>query len=160
MNNPAATEWLLRPGGLAEQMARFRGRRGYSGRRLASALGWSDSKISRLESGKQVPTEVDLRKWADALLLDADTFAKMEDLLAEFRAAKARHGYNQQSWLYEIDMRASEVSFRVGDPFDAEIVRVIKGKPDVLLGVMRNPATAAKIVDLLNRDLHQQTWGS
>lgn len=37
------------------------------GKSLAAALGWQGSKISRLENGKQTPSEADLKAWAEAV---------------------------------------------------------------------------------------------
>ncbi|MEU1221184.1 helix-turn-helix domain-containing protein [Streptomyces microflavus] len=37
-----------------------------TGTALSAALGWSQSKVSKLENGRQTPTAEDLRAWADA----------------------------------------------------------------------------------------------
>src|SRR5260370_35559583 len=37
-----------------------------TGRQLAEQSGWHPSKISKIEGGKQTPTEADLEAWADA----------------------------------------------------------------------------------------------
>lgn len=37
---------------------------GYKGRDLAEALGWHPSKVSRIELGRQNPSEEDIRAWA------------------------------------------------------------------------------------------------
>ncbi|GAA1922476.1 helix-turn-helix transcriptional regulator [Streptomyces sodiiphilus] len=39
---------------------------GLTGRALAGRLGWPQSKISKLENGRQTPTPEDLRAWAEA----------------------------------------------------------------------------------------------
>ncbi|WP_318202842.1 helix-turn-helix transcriptional regulator [Streptomyces sp. SCL15-4] len=38
-----------------------------TGSALAERLGWSQSKISKLENGRQTPTDEDLRAWAEAV---------------------------------------------------------------------------------------------
>lgn len=39
---------------------------GLTGKRLAEQLGWTESKIPKLEGGRQLPTEDDIRAWAEA----------------------------------------------------------------------------------------------
>ncbi|MEZ0092637.1 helix-turn-helix domain-containing protein [Streptacidiphilus sp. EB129] len=38
---------------------------GFTGRQLADRLGWTQSKVSKLENGKQTPTLTDLAAWAE-----------------------------------------------------------------------------------------------
>lgn len=59
-------EWLNQPGGLAERLQRLRKSAGLSGDRLAVELKWPRSKVPKLENGRQMPTDADLRAWADA----------------------------------------------------------------------------------------------
>jgi transcriptional regulator with XRE-family HTH domain len=40
---------------------------GYSGNQLAKQLGWPQSKVSKLETGKQLPTSKDVNEWALAV---------------------------------------------------------------------------------------------
>ena len=57
-------EWLNRPGGLTQRLARMRKAAGLTGDQLASRLGWTRSKVPKLENGRQMPTEDDIRAWA------------------------------------------------------------------------------------------------
>lgn len=59
-------EWLNQPGGLAERLQRLRKSAGLTGDRLAAQLGWPRSKVPKLENGRQMPTEADIRAWAGA----------------------------------------------------------------------------------------------
>jgi transcriptional regulator with XRE-family HTH domain len=60
-------EWLNQPGGLAERMQRLRKAAGLTGDRLAEQLGWPRSKVPKIENGRQMPTEADVRAWAEAV---------------------------------------------------------------------------------------------
>ncbi|MCX4750358.1 helix-turn-helix transcriptional regulator [Kitasatospora sp. NBC_01287] len=51
---------------LREESAQPDGRR-LSGRALAARLGWTQSRVSKLENGKQTPTMADVRAWAEAV---------------------------------------------------------------------------------------------
>ena len=59
-------EWLNQPGGLAERLVRIRKAAGLTGDRLAAMLGWPRSKVPKLENGRQMPTEADVKAWAEA----------------------------------------------------------------------------------------------
>ncbi len=85
MNDPKATQWLTKAGGLAKRLEQARGER--SGLSLAKQLGWkASSKITRIENGTQIPTAADIKDWAAACdLSDAET-QELLGLLDEFKA--------------------------------------------------------------------------
>jgi transcriptional regulator with XRE-family HTH domain len=62
-NTPNIREQLTRPGGLARQLRTARGT--LLAKDLAKRTGWQISKISKIEHGKQLPDEEDLKKWAE-----------------------------------------------------------------------------------------------
>jgi len=51
---------------LGVRLRELRTEGGLTGRQLADQLGWSQSKVSKLENGKQTPTSADLVAWAEA----------------------------------------------------------------------------------------------
>lgn len=59
-------EWLNQPGGLAEHLIRMRRAAGLTGDQLATQLGWTRTKIPKLENGRQMPAETDIVAWAQA----------------------------------------------------------------------------------------------
>jgi transcriptional regulator with XRE-family HTH domain len=59
-------EWLTQPGGLAERLQRMRKAAGLTGDRLAAQAGWTRAKVPKIENGRQMPTEADIRAWAEA----------------------------------------------------------------------------------------------
>jgi transcriptional regulator with XRE-family HTH domain len=59
---------------LGMRLRELRRQAGLSGRDLAESLSWPASKVSKLENGRQSPTDDDIRVWADATGSDeADT---------------------------------------------------------------------------------------
>ncbi|MDI3402488.1 helix-turn-helix domain-containing protein [Streptomyces cavernicola] len=56
-----------------------------TGTRLAAQLGWPQSKISKLENGKQTPTADDIRAWADATG-QPDVFQELHGRLKGFES--------------------------------------------------------------------------
>ncbi len=59
---------------------------GLSGIELAAANGWQPSKVSKIEHGKQTPSEDDLRAWCDR----CDSLDQLPDLIANVRAIETQ----------------------------------------------------------------------
>jgi transcriptional regulator with XRE-family HTH domain len=60
---------------------------GLTGQQLAESLAWPPSKISKLENGRQTPTDSDVRAWTNA----TDTGAEAEALLASLHTLELQH---------------------------------------------------------------------
>lgn len=85
MPNPLE-EQLTGPNGLATRLRALRTQAGLSGMELAHrAGGWAQSKVSRIETGKQLPTFADLATWANACEQDSDV---VDELRAELAGAE------------------------------------------------------------------------
>ena len=91
---------------------------GLTGRELAARYGWQPSKVSKLENGRQTPSEEDLRLWCEATgapheLTDlVASLRSMQTLYGEWRR-QLRHGTRakQQSWL-EMEAESPRVWWR------------------------------------------------
>ena len=57
-----------------------------SGIDLARANGWQPSKVSKIENGKQTPSEADLRAWCDR----CGSIDQLPDLIASVRAIETQ----------------------------------------------------------------------
>jgi transcriptional regulator with XRE-family HTH domain len=75
-------------GALGARLRELRAREGISGINLAGRLGWVQSKISRIETGRQLPTEEDVRAWAAATDVDD---ALLDELLRQLRGLRGEH---------------------------------------------------------------------
>jgi transcriptional regulator with XRE-family HTH domain len=78
-------EWLARPRDVATRLRTLRAQAGLSGRQLADAAGWSQSKVSRIESGSQSPTKADITAWVAATGASAAVEAELQRMQAEAR---------------------------------------------------------------------------
>ena len=58
---------------LGKRLRELRRQADLSGRELAEALRWPPSKVSKLENGRQSPTDDDIRAWAEATSTTRDT---------------------------------------------------------------------------------------
>lgn len=81
-------EWLTQPGQIAGRLRALRARAALSGKQLAEANGWAQSKVSRIENGQQMPSPADVRAWAAACGADPD---ETESLLRAQDEARIEH---------------------------------------------------------------------
>ncbi|GGJ84213.1 transcriptional regulator [Pilimelia anulata] len=95
MSERGADDLLLRPDGLPARLREHRKRAGLTGEQLAAAAGWAaHSKVSRIENGRQLPSDADLAAWAGVCGLDAAATAELRALLAGTRSA--RHSWRMR----------------------------------------------------------------
>jgi transcriptional regulator with XRE-family HTH domain len=71
---------------LADRLRDMRTRAGLSGKELAAAADWHASKVSRIELGRQTPTQADVDVWAGHCGADSATTQEALQLLASIQA--------------------------------------------------------------------------
>ncbi len=88
MKNPRWQAWLTRPDGLATALRAAR--RDQSMQKLATKLGgtWTSSKVSKIETGQQMPTAAEVADWAKATDTPAEVLNHWQQLHEE--AARMR----------------------------------------------------------------------
>jgi len=72
---------------LGKRLRELRQGAGFSGKQLAESLSWPPSKVSKLENGRQTPTDDDIRGWAQATSSESET----EALLASLHTLEVQH---------------------------------------------------------------------
>ncbi|GAA1001493.1 helix-turn-helix transcriptional regulator [Acrocarpospora macrocephala] len=72
---------------LGRRLRELRQAAGLSGRQLAESLSWPPSKVSKLENGRQTPTDDDVRGWTAATGSAGET----EALLASLHTLEVQH---------------------------------------------------------------------
>ena len=123
-------EWLSQPGGLAERLVRLRKAAGLTGDRLASMLGWPRSKVPKIENGRQMPTEADIRAWAEACAQPG----AIPELLGLLSDAQAVH----RQWRHQL--RAGHAALQA--EFDAlvrQATRVRNFEITLIPGLLQTP---------------------
>ena len=70
---------------LATRLRALRAAAGLSGNRLAHHLGWPPPRVSKLETGKQIPTEDDLDAWLTATGAGNEQATELAGLLSAAR---------------------------------------------------------------------------
>jgi transcriptional regulator with XRE-family HTH domain len=81
---------------LGHRLRELRTAANLSGRQLAELLSWPASKISKLENGRQTPSDDDIRAWTRASSREAET----EALLASLHTLEVQHA----EWQRQIKM--------------------------------------------------------
>jgi transcriptional regulator with XRE-family HTH domain len=94
---------------LGRRLRELRQQAGFSGKELAESLSWAGSKVSKIENGKQTPTDDDIRVWAGVTNAEDQT----EALLAALHNLELQHAEwqrvlkagmkNHQATLSQID---------------------------------------------------------
>jgi transcriptional regulator with XRE-family HTH domain len=72
---------------LGQRLRELRNTVGMTGRQLAESLSWPVSKVSKLENGKQTPTDDDIRSWTRITGSEAEA----EALLASLHTLEIQH---------------------------------------------------------------------
>lgn len=72
---------------LGKRLRELRVATAMSGRQLAESLSWPPSKVSKLENGRQTPTDDDIREWTRATGSEGET----EALLASLHTLEVQH---------------------------------------------------------------------
>lgn len=72
---------------LGKRLRELRMAANFSGRRLAESLSWPPSKVSKLENGRQTPSDDDVRDWTRATSSENET----ESLLATLHTLEVQH---------------------------------------------------------------------
>ena len=101
---------------LGRRLRALRETAGLSGTELAARLGWSQSRVSRLETGRQSPSEDDVRAVAAGTGAPAQV---VEELVAaaatlgrewtDYQAHLARGSQDRQAQIQELEARAATV---------------------------------------------------
>jgi len=72
---------------LGKRLRELRQQANLSGKELAESLSWPASKVSKIENGKQTPTDDDIRAWASA----TNAKHQVESLLAALHTLELQH---------------------------------------------------------------------
>lgn len=90
---------------LGNRLRELRTATGLSGRALAGSLAWPPSKISKLETGRQAPTDDDIRAWTRATGSEGEADA----LLASLHTLEVQHAEWQRIFRSGLKPRQQEL---------------------------------------------------
>jgi len=91
---------------LGKRLRELRQQADLSGRQLAESLSWPQSKVSKLENGRQAPSDDDIRAWTRAT--DGESHA--EALLASLHTLEVQHAEWQRVFRAGLRPRQNELA--------------------------------------------------
>lgn len=136
---------------LSGQLKRLRIAAGVSGNALAKRLGWAQSKVSRIENAKQLPTDTDVRAWAQALSASPETVG---ELLGMLRGAVVEYVTHHEH--YRGLGSAANVQLDV-QALEASATRIGEFQPAAIPGMLQ---TAEYASHLLRLPCGPAAWGA
>jgi len=124
------------------RLRRLREEAGFNGKQLAAHLGWAQSKVSRIETGKQTVSTDDVVDWADAVR--AETL--VEDLLSELRTVRVEY----EAWTRRLRTGLAALQ-RSGAALDAETSHLRAFEPDIIPGLLQTADYARHVLTAVAR---------
>ncbi|MGH9962838.1 MAG: helix-turn-helix domain-containing protein [Pyrinomonadaceae bacterium] len=91
---------------LGKRLRELRLQAGFNGRQLAESLSWPPSKVSKLENGRQTPTDDEIRAWARATNSENET----ETLLTSLHTFEVQYADWQRIFRSGFRPRQSEIA--------------------------------------------------
>ncbi|WP_170215120.1 helix-turn-helix domain-containing protein [Micromonospora aurantiaca] len=132
-------DWLRRPGGLSGHLRDLRRGAGLTGAELARHLSWTQSKVSKIETGKQMPTDEDLSGWLTTCGATNATKATLTALLAE---AQGLH----QEWRQQVRLGQSAIQ-RNYDQLVSKASRIRNVEIVYIPGLLQTPSYARSRIE-------------
>jgi transcriptional regulator with XRE-family HTH domain len=112
-----------------------------SGNALARELGWVQSRVSKLETGTQMPTEDDVRAWTRATQAGPEIEVELLQLLADARVEYV----NARDVLLGDGLASRQASLAV---LEAQALRIAEYQPAVIPGLVQTPAYIRELLAL------------
>jgi len=127
---------------LAARLRAVRAAAGFSGNALASRLGWPQSRVSKLETGKQLPNDEQLAQWVEATAAAGDIVGELSALLAAARVEYA-------SWR-GVERVAGGLAARQAElaRWEASATRIAEYQPAMIPGLVQTAAYARELLSL------------
>jgi transcriptional regulator with XRE-family HTH domain len=126
---------------LASELRRLREAGGLSGQRLGELLGWSQSKVTKIENGRTRPSAADVEVWAAATGASDDARAELA-ALAEAVATHARSWSSRHGTLASRNLEIAQ--------FEREATSVQTFQPAVFPGLLQTADYARRVVSMLD----------
>jgi transcriptional regulator with XRE-family HTH domain len=119
------------------RLRRLREEAGLNGKQLAAQLGWAQSKVSRIETGKQEVSTDDVVGWVGTVGAEA----LVDDLLDELRTVRVEY----EAWSRRLRTGLGALQ-RSGAALDAETSHLRAFEPDIIPGLLQTADYARHVL--------------
>jgi len=119
------------------RLRRLREEAGFNGKQLAAQLGWAQSKVSRIETGKQTVSTDDVLEWAEAVRAEA----LVDELLDELRTVRVEY----EAWNRRLRTGLAALQ-RSAAALDAETSHLRAFEPDIIPGLLQTADYARHVL--------------
>jgi transcriptional regulator with XRE-family HTH domain len=136
---------------LGARLRQLREAAGPSGNTLAGRLGWQQSKVSRIETGKQLPSPEDVRAWAAELQAGPGV---VDELLALLDRARAEYATWREHYRAAGGAAAKQVDLLA---FESQATRIGRFQVAMIPGLLQ---TAEYARELLHLPCGPGLWGA
>lgn len=126
---------------LAEALKELRVGAGLSGARLAELLGWQQSKVSKIETRKQLPTDEDIAAWVEGA---GGSVGTASDLLMLLRGARIEYAAWKDAYR---ELGAGEVQADILE-LEAQTTRIAEFQPAMMSGLLQTAEYAREFLHL------------
>jgi transcriptional regulator with XRE-family HTH domain len=127
---------------LAEQLKELRRSAKLSGTELAKRLGWAQSKVSRTENAKQLPSEEDVRGWARVTAAPTESLGELLVLLSR---ARAEHVGFREQYRVAGGLAGLQSDILV---LETQATRIVHFQPALIPALLQTPDYAREMLHL------------
>jgi hypothetical protein len=120
---------------------------------LAQQAGWGQSKVSKIETGRQLPTEDDIRQWARVVGAPA---AKVQELLASLERAKVEFATWREQYRAAGSGAEKQADIRA---LEARAIRIGEFQPAFIPGLLQTAQYARELLLAWAVDAAQGAFG-
>lgn len=136
---------------LGQRLRELRRRAGLTGKDLAESLSWQPSKVSKIEHGKQTPTDSDVRAWTLATGADHETAALLASLhTLEVQYAEWQRILRSGMAGHQLELSAQDAKTRLYRSFEPSVVPGLLQTAEYARAVLSRAARLHNVPDDVN----------
>lgn len=126
---------------LAARLRALRATAAPSGNQFATLIGWQQSRVSKLETGKQLPTEADIRAWVAATKSSESVETELLGLLTAARIEYVTHRDESRS-----EGSLAKVQQQLA-ALESQATHIAEWQPAMVAGLVQTAAYARELLD-------------